>query len=87
MNCPNSRGSSHCGDNDFDCGDQITCIHQSWVCDHAKDCPNEADEEPHRCQNATCRADQFQCADHTCISGDKNAINFFVVRVSYLLVY
>ncbi|XP_043274893.1 very low-density lipoprotein receptor-like isoform X2 [Venturia canescens] len=70
--CPNnpSHGvKSHCAEREFDCGDHITCIHQSWVCDKSKDCPNGSDEDLQRCQNVTCRADQFQCDDHTCISG------------------
>ncbi|KAK0079342.1 hypothetical protein PV325_001381 [Microctonus aethiopoides] len=61
--------SSHCSEHEFHCGDHLTCIHQSWVCDNEKDCPNNADESPERCRNITCRADQFQCGDHTCISG------------------
>ncbi|XP_034951000.1 very low-density lipoprotein receptor isoform X2 [Chelonus insularis] len=66
-----SRGehSSHCAEHEFHCGDPFTCIHQSWVCDNEKDCPNGSDESPERCRNVTCRADQFQCGDHTCISG------------------
>lgn len=60
---------NHCAEHEFPCGDHLTCIHRSWVCDNDKDCPNGADEAPERCRNITCRADQFQCGDHTCISG------------------
>lgn len=45
------------------------CIHKSWLCDGSKDCPDGDDEMGPSCQNVTCRADQFQCADRTCIPG------------------
>lgn len=61
--------NSHCAEHEFDCGDRITCIHQSWVCDGDKDCSNGADESLERCHNISCRADQFQCGDRSCISG------------------
>lgn len=37
--------------------------------DGEKDCPDNDDELAPLCQNVTCRADQFQCADKTCIHG------------------
>lgn len=33
------------------------------------DCPNRDDEKMPNCQNITCRADQFQCKDKSCIPG------------------
>lgn len=33
------------------------------------DCPNGDDEKPPHCQNVTCRPDQFQCKDRSCIPG------------------
>ncbi|XP_033227247.1 low-density lipoprotein receptor-like isoform X6 [Belonocnema kinseyi] len=67
-NLPDGK-NSHCAEHEFDCGDRITCIHQSWVCDGDKDCSNGADESLERCHNISCRADQFQCRDRSCISG------------------
>ncbi|XP_063984190.1 very low-density lipoprotein receptor-like isoform X3 [Diachasmimorpha longicaudata] len=72
IGCPNpTRGHypSHCAEQEFDCGDSRTCIPQSWICDNEADCVNGADEAPEICKNITCRADQFQCGDHQCISG------------------
>lgn len=37
--------------------------------DGEKDCPDNDDELAPLCQNVTCRADQFQCADKACIHG------------------
>lgn len=51
------------------CKDGITCVHRSWICDGEQDCPGGDDEMMPNCQNITCRADQFQCADKSCIAG------------------
>ncbi|XP_044596311.1 low-density lipoprotein receptor-like isoform X1 [Cotesia glomerata] len=70
LGCKNiDKHSSYCAEHEFHCGDHLTCIHRTWVCDNEKDCPNGSDESPERCHNITCRADQFQCGDRTCISG------------------
>ncbi|XP_074113009.1 low-density lipoprotein receptor isoform X3 [Cotesia typhae] len=70
LGCKNiDKHSSYCVEHEFHCGDHLTCIHRTWVCDNEKDCPNGSDESPERCHNITCRADQFQCGDRTCISG------------------
>ncbi|XP_015585106.1 very low-density lipoprotein receptor isoform X2 [Cephus cinctus] len=66
---PTGETPSHCGDREFVCGDRITCIHHSWLCDGDKDCSDGSDESPERCHNVTCRADQFQCGDSSCILG------------------
>lgn len=48
----------------------MTCVHKAWVCDGDRDCPDGGDEAPEICRgNITCRADQFQCKDHSCIPG------------------
>ncbi len=68
--CPDaSRISSPCLQAEYQCSDRITCIHRSWVCDGEKDCPGGDDELMPNCQNITCRADQFQCKDKSCIPG------------------
>ncbi|XP_055715636.1 low-density lipoprotein receptor-like isoform X4 [Phlebotomus papatasi] len=69
-NCENLvRVVSPCTSAEFQCKDRITCIHRSWVCDGEKDCPGGDDEMAPTCLNVTCRADQFQCKDRTCIAG------------------
>lgn len=60
---------SLCLAKEFECGDRITCIHRAWLCDGAKDCPDGSDEDATHCTNITCRQDQFQCKDQTCIPG------------------
>lgn len=68
--CPNPTTSvSLCLAKEFECGDRLTCIHRAWLCDGAKDCPDGSDENPSHCTNITCRPDQFQCKDQTCIPG------------------
>ncbi|XP_025830641.1 very low-density lipoprotein receptor-like [Agrilus planipennis] len=68
--CPKPVTSeSFCPPHEFDCGDNLLCIRKIWLCDGKNDCPNGADELPEHCQNVTCRADQFQCKDHSCIPG------------------
>lgn len=70
QNCENLvRVVSPCTSAEFQCKDRITCIHRSWVCDGEKDCPGGDDEMAPTCLNVTCRADQFQCKDRTCIAG------------------
>lgn len=40
------------------------------MCDGDRDCPDGGDEAPDLCRgNVTCRPDQFQCKDHSCIPG------------------
>lgn len=58
-----------CVQAEYLCKDGITCIHRSWVCDGETDCPGGDDEMMPNCQNITCRADQYQCADKSCIAG------------------
>lgn len=60
---------SPCLSTEFECKDHITCIHKSFMCDGDKDCPDGGDEDPIRCKNITCREDQFQCKDRSCIPG------------------
>ena len=70
QNCTNIvKRESSCIQAEYQCSDGITCIHRSWVCDGEKDCPSGDDETAPNCQNITCRADQFQCTDKSCISG------------------
>ena len=72
LSCPRSIQNKHlinCSNHEFYCGDLITCIHQSWICDGDKDCPNGADESLNHCQNLMCQTNQFQCHNHSCISG------------------
>ncbi|XP_055694812.1 very low-density lipoprotein receptor isoform X17 [Lutzomyia longipalpis] len=69
-NCENVvRVVSPCTSAEFQCSDRITCIHRSWVCDGERDCPGGDDEKAPTCLNVTCRADQFQCKDRSCIPG------------------
>lgn len=69
---------NHCADNEFACGDHITCIHHSWVCDGDSDCLDNSDESPSKCHTGTCRPDQFQCSDKSCISGNRiKFVTFF----------
>ncbi|XP_026840433.1 low-density lipoprotein receptor isoform X6 [Drosophila persimilis] len=61
-----------CQPHEFSCKDRITCLHSTWVCDGDIDCPGGDDEDPANCQNVTCRPDQFQCGDRSCIAGHLN---------------
>ncbi|XP_039970015.1 low-density lipoprotein receptor isoform X4 [Bactrocera tryoni] len=58
-----------CLSHEYQCRDRITCLHHSWLCDGEKDCPHGDDELQENCRNTTCRPDQFQCGDRTCIAG------------------
>ncbi|XP_017846637.1 very low-density lipoprotein receptor isoform X7 [Drosophila busckii] len=58
-----------CLPHEYQCKDRITCLHQSWLCDGDRDCPDGDDEHSANCKNISCRPDQFQCKDHTCIAG------------------
>ncbi|XP_049305503.1 very low-density lipoprotein receptor isoform X7 [Bactrocera dorsalis] len=58
-----------CLSHEYQCRDRITCLHHSWLCDGEKDCPHGDDEQQENCRNTTCRPDQFQCGDRTCIAG------------------
>jgi hypothetical protein len=68
--CPKvAATSSFCLSEEYECGDHLTCIHKGWLCDGTRDCPDGSDESLENCQNITCRADQFQCKDRSCIAG------------------
>lgn len=68
--CPKpTQTMSFCPSQEFGCSDRLTCIHRAWLCDGTKDCPDGGDESPTHCQNVTCRPDQFQCKDRSCIAG------------------
>ncbi|XP_014362948.1 low-density lipoprotein receptor isoform X8 [Papilio machaon] len=69
--CPTSpKVISPCVSTEFQCHDRVTCVHKTWVCDGDRDCPDGGDEAPEICRgNVTCRIDQFQCKDHSCIPG------------------
>lgn len=70
QNCTNAlRIPSSCLQDEFQCSDRFTCIHKSWVCDGGADCPQGDDEHLSICRNITCREDQFQCKDLSCIPG------------------
>ncbi|XP_060649592.1 very low-density lipoprotein receptor isoform X1 [Drosophila nasuta] len=57
-----------CLPHEYQCKDRITCLHHSWLCDGDRDCP-DGDDEFTNCKNITCRPDQFQCHDRSCIAG------------------
>ncbi|CAH1982642.1 unnamed protein product [Acanthoscelides obtectus] len=68
--CPKTNPKlSFCLSNEYECADRFTCIHKNWLCDGSKDCPDGSDESLENCQNITCRVDQFQCKDRSCIPG------------------
>ncbi|CAH2050204.1 unnamed protein product, partial [Iphiclides podalirius] len=69
--CPSTpRVISPCVSTEFQCRDRMTCVHKTWVCDGDRDCPDGGDEAPELCRgNVTCRADQFQCRDRSCVPG------------------
>ncbi|XP_037718730.1 very low-density lipoprotein receptor-like isoform X2 [Drosophila subpulchrella] len=67
QNCTTSN--SICLTSEFQCSDMITCLHSSWVCDGEKDCIGGEDESPENCPSISCRPDQFQCDDRSCIAG------------------
>ncbi|VVC91011.1 unnamed protein product [Leptidea sinapis] len=71
MGCATTpKVTSPCIATEFECRDRMTCVHKAWVCDGDRDCPDGGDEAPEICRgNITCRADQFQCKDHSCIPG------------------
>ncbi|XP_030373634.1 very low-density lipoprotein receptor-like isoform X1 [Scaptodrosophila lebanonensis] len=54
---------------EYQCKDRITCLHQNWLCDGDRDCPDGDDEHTASCKNISCRPDQFQCGDRSCIAG------------------
>ncbi|XP_034485347.1 low-density lipoprotein receptor-like isoform X8 [Drosophila innubila] len=58
-----------CLPHEYQCKDRITCLHHSWLCDGDRDCPDGDDEYSANCKNITCRPDQFQCGDRSCIAG------------------
>lgn len=60
---------STCTREEYQCNDYLTCIHRTWLCDGGADCPNGDDERLSLCRNVTCREDQFQCRDQSCIPG------------------
>ncbi|XP_017128935.1 very low-density lipoprotein receptor isoform X2 [Drosophila elegans] len=68
QNC-HTRRLSFCHASEFQCSDRITCLHPSWVCDGEADCEDGEDESQEKCANVSCRPDQFQCADRSCIAG------------------
>ncbi|KAM7362323.1 uncharacterized protein ACRADG_013087 isoform 3-T3 [Cochliomyia hominivorax] len=71
FNCRNTTSEPHtpCLAHEYQCKDRITCLHSSWLCDGECDCPGCDDEVGQNCKNNTCRPDQFQCADRSCIAG------------------
>ncbi|XP_015420824.1 PREDICTED: low-density lipoprotein receptor [Myotis davidii] len=59
-----------CKVEDFSCGGRVNrCIPEFWRCDGQIDCENGSDEQG--CSMATCRPDEFQCFDGTCIHGSQ----------------
>ncbi|XP_017128948.1 very low-density lipoprotein receptor isoform X4 [Drosophila elegans] len=68
--CANvTKTTTPCLPHEYQCKDRITCLHHSWLCDGDRDCPDGDDEHTANCKNVTCRADQFQCGDRSCIPG------------------
>ncbi|XP_033244155.1 very low-density lipoprotein receptor isoform X2 [Drosophila miranda] len=68
--CANvTKTTTPCLAHEYQCKDRITCLHHSWLCDGDRDCPDGDDEHTANCKNVTCRPDQFQCGDRSCIAG------------------
>ncbi|XP_034485340.1 low-density lipoprotein receptor-like isoform X2 [Drosophila innubila] len=67
--CQTPNNMTACTRQEFQCKDRITCVHQSWLCDGDRDCPDGDDEDSTNCRSVTCRPDQFQCGDRSCIAG------------------
>ncbi|XP_043067933.1 very low-density lipoprotein receptor isoform X3 [Drosophila bipectinata] len=68
--CANvTKTTTPCLPHEYQCKDRITCLHHSWLCDGDRDCPDGDDEHTANCKNVSCRADQFQCGDRSCIPG------------------
>ncbi|XP_034664506.1 very low-density lipoprotein receptor isoform X1 [Drosophila subobscura] len=68
--CANvTNTTTPCLAHEYQCKDRITCLHHSWLCDGDRDCPDGDDEHTGNCKNVTCRPDQFQCGDRSCITG------------------
>uniref|UniRef100_A0A8C7EJG3 Low density lipoprotein receptor n=1 Tax=Neovison vison TaxID=452646 RepID=A0A8C7EJG3_NEOVI len=75
--CPDASDESQetclavtCKSGDFSCGGRVNrCIPHFWRCDGQVDCENGSDEQG--CSVATCRPDEFQCSDGTCIHGSR----------------
>ncbi|XP_017101897.2 very low-density lipoprotein receptor isoform X3 [Drosophila bipectinata] len=71
-NCTTTKmysGIGFCQQNEFQCNDRTTCLHRSWVCDGERDCTGGEDESEENCPKVSCRPDQFQCQDRSCIAG------------------
>ncbi|XP_016987348.1 very low-density lipoprotein receptor isoform X5 [Drosophila rhopaloa] len=68
--CANvTKTTTPCLPHEYQCKDRITCLHHSWLCDGDRDCPDGDDEHTANCKNVTCRANQFQCGDRSCVPG------------------
>ncbi|XP_023179041.2 low-density lipoprotein receptor-like isoform X5 [Drosophila hydei] len=77
--CPDASDERECANatklvtpclpHEYQCKDRITCLHHSWLCDGDRDCPDGDDEHASSCKNVTCRPDQFQCGDRSCVAG------------------
>uniref|UniRef100_A0AAR2L8K8 EGF-like domain-containing protein n=1 Tax=Pygocentrus nattereri TaxID=42514 RepID=A0AAR2L8K8_PYGNA len=59
---------AECGAGAFRCGSG-ECIKLAWRCDRDPDCKDKSDEAD--CPLLTCRPDEFQCGDGSCIHATK----------------
>ena len=56
---------SICGDDEFACADNATCVSLDYRCDYFNDCGDNSDET----DDCVCESSEFECESGGCING------------------